>query len=320
MKIFSANKNFRILEAITEKSKYKRLVRFVIGCFLVAIAYNLFLAPNDIVAGGVGGIAIILNELFGFEYSTVILIGNIILLLISYVFLGKEKTRGSILGSLVFPICVKLTSDIGTYIEIDNSQLLLSAVFGGVLYGFGAGMIFKAGYTGGGTDVLSQLINKYLKLSIGKSILCTDGTIVVLSSIVFGTNKLLYAIITLYIISLISDRVILGISDSKAFYIVTDEEQAIKEYILKYLNHGVTVFNAKGGFAKEKQTVLMCVLPTKDYYRLKEGISEIDPDAFFVVTDAYEVFGGEWYGWSDRKIKKEKSRKKGHYANYIIIL
>lgn len=293
MRIFSQNKNFRILEEIREKSKYKRLFRFIIGCFLVAIAYNLFLAPNDIVAGGVGGIAIILNELFKFDYSTVILIGNIILLIVSYIFLGKEKTRGSILGSLVFPICVKLTSDIGTYIDIDNSQLLLSAVFGGVLYGFGAGMIFKAGYTGGGTDILSQLINKYLKLSIGKSILCTDGTIVVLSSFVFGTNKLLYAIITLYIISLISDRVILGISDSKAFYIVTDEEQAIKEYILKYLNHGVTVFNAKGGFAKEKQTVLMCVLPTKDYYRLKEGISEIDPDAFFVVTDAYEVFGGE---------------------------
>lgn len=320
MRIFSQNKNFRILEEIREKSKYKRLVRFIIGCFLVAIAYNLFLAPNDIVAGGVGGIAIILNELFKFDYSTVILIGNIILLIISYIFLGKEKTRGSILGSLVFPICVKLTSDIGTYIDIDNSQLLLSAVFGGVLYGFGAGMIFKAGYTGGGTDILSQLINKYLKLSIGKSILCTDGTIVVLSSLVFGTNKLLYAIITLYIISLISDRVILGISDSKAFYIVTDEEQAIKEYILKYLNHGVTVFNAKGGFAKEKQTVLMCVLPTKDYYRLKEGISEIDPDAFFVVTDAYEVFGGEWYGWCNRKNKKEKSWKKNHYASRIIIL
>lgn len=320
MRIFSQNKNFRILEEIREKSKYKRLVRFIIGCFLVAIAYNLFLAPNDIVAGGVGGIAIILNELFKFDYSTVILIGNIILLIVSYIFLGKEKTRGSILGSLVFPICVKLTSDIGTYIDIDNSQLLLSAVFGGVLYGFGAGMIFKAGYTGGGTDILSQLINKYLKLSIGKSILCTDGTIVVLSSLVFGTNKLLYAIITLYIISLISDRVILGISDSKAFYIVTDEEQAIKEYILKYLNHGVTVFNAKGGFAKEKQTVLMCVLPTKDYYRLKEGISEIDPDAFFVVTDAYEVFGGEWYGWCNRKNKKEKSWKKNHYASRIIIL
>ena len=90
-----------------------------------------------------------------------------------------------------------------------------------------------------------------------------------------------------------SDKVILGISDSKAFYIITDHEAEIKEYILKYLNHGVTVFNAKGGYLKEKQTVLMCVLPTKDYYRLKEGIHEIDDDAFFVVTDAYEVFGGE---------------------------
>ena len=90
-----------------------------------------------------------------------------------------------------------------------------------------------------------------------------------------------------------SDRVILGISDSKAFYIITDEEKAVKDYILKYLNHGVTVFNAKGGYAKEKQNVLMCVLPTKDYYCLKEGIMEIDKDAFFVVTDAYEVFGGE---------------------------
>ncbi len=293
MKFLSRNKNFKILEQIKEKSKYKRLFKFIIGCFLVAISYNLFLAPNDLVAGGVGGIAIILNELLGLDYSTVILLGNIILLIISLIFLGKEKTKGSILGSLVFPICVKLTSNINAYINIESSELLLAAVFGGVLYGFGAGMIFKAGYTGGGTDVISQLLNKYLKLSMGKSLLFTDGTIVLLSSFVFGTNKLLYSIIALYIISLISDRVILGISDSKAFYIVTDEEQAIKEYILKYLNHGVTVFNAKGGFAKEKQTVLMCVLPTKDYYRLKEGISEIDPDAFFVVTDAYEVFGGE---------------------------
>lgn len=293
MKFLSRNKNFKILEQIKEKSKYKRLFKFIIGCFLIAISYNLFLAPNDLVAGGVGGIAIILNELLGLDYSTVILLGNTILLIISLIFLGKEKTKGSILGSLVFPICVKLTSNIGAYINIESSELLLAAVFGGVLYGFGAGIVFKAGYTGGGTDVISQLLNKYLKLSMGKSLLFTDGTIVLLSSFVFGTNKLLYSIIALYIISLISDRVILGISDSKAFYIVTDEEQAIKEYILKYLNHGVTVFNAKGGFAKEKQTVLMCVLPTKDYYRLKEGISEIDPDAFFVVTDAYEVFGGE---------------------------
>lgn len=293
MRIFSKNKDLQILEKINSKSNVKRHIQFCIGCLLVAISYNLFLAPNDLVAGGVGGIAIILNDLFKIENSTVILIGSLILLTISYFALGKEKTKASILGSLLFPVFVKLTANIGTIIDIDTSQLLLAAVFGGVVYGFGAGMIFKAGFTTGGTDIVNQILSKYFKLSIGKSMLCSDGLIVLSTIFIFGPTKLMYSIIILYVISFMSDRVILGVSDSKAFYIVTDEERKIKEYILKYLNHGVTVFNAKGGYAKERENVLMCVLPTKDYYRLKEGIHEIDPDAFFVVTDAYEVFGGE---------------------------
>lgn len=293
MNFFSQTRNFKILERINEKARTKRLISFILGSLILAISYNLFLAPNKLVAGGVSGIAIILNSLFKIDHFIVILALNISLLILSYFLLGKEKTRASILGSLVFPFFVKLTSDIGQIIDIDTSQLLISAVFGGVLYGLGIGMIFKAGYTSGGTDILNQILNKYFKLSIGKSMLYTDGTITLSSSLVFGTNKMMYAIIVLYIVSIMSDRVILGISDSKAFYIVTDEEKAIKDYILKYLNHGVTVFNAKGGYAKEKQNVLMCVLPTKDYYRLKTGILEIDPEAFFVVTDAYEVFGGE---------------------------
>lgn len=293
MNFFSQTRNFKILERINEKARTKRIISFIIGSMILASAYNLFLAPNNLVAGGVSGIAIILNGIFGFDHFLVILTLNIVLLIVSYFLLGKEKTRGSILGSLVFPLCVKLTSEIGTYIDIDTSQLLISAVFGGVLYGFGIGMIFKAGFTSGGTDIVNQILNKYLKLSIGKSMIYTDGTIVLSSALIFGSSKLMYAIIVLYIVSIMSDRVILGISDSKAFYIITDQEKAVKEYIIKYLNHGVTIFNAKGGYAKEKQNVLMCVLPTKDYYRLKEGILELDPEAFFVVTDAYEVFGGE---------------------------
>ena len=285
--------NLRIIERINKKSRIKRAIEFCIGCFIVSIAYNLFLAPNKLVAGGVSGLAIILKYLFGWDDFIVILLGDILLLLASFILLGKEKTRGSVIGSLLFPVFIKLTSNITSVITIDTSQLLLSSIFGGVLFGLGAGMIFKAGYTTGGTDILNQIVSKYLKIGIGTSMLYCDGLIILLSSFFFGATKLLYSIIILYIISIMSDKIILGISDSKAFYIITDEEKAIKEYILKYLNHGVTVFNAKGGFAKEKHTVLMCVLPTKDYYRLKEGISEIDPEAFFVVTDAYEVFGGE---------------------------
>lgn len=293
MKIFSRKKDLKVLEKIDKKSNVKRYIQFTIGCLIVATAFNLFFSPNNLVPGGVSGISIILNSLFGFNNSVVILIADIFLLVASYFLLEKEQTKASILGSFLFPLFVSLTSNINKYINIDNSQILLAAVFGGVLNGFGAGMIFKAGFTTGGTDILNQILSKYMKLSIGKSMLLCDGLIVLLSSFVFGPTKLMYAIIILYLISFMSDRVILGISDSKAFYIITEEDEKVKQYILKYLNHGVTVFKAKGGFAKEKQTVLMSVLPTKDYYRLKEGIHEIDKNAFFVVTDAYEVFGGE---------------------------
>lgn len=293
MKFFTKRNSLKVLEEINKKTIVKRYTNFTIGCLLVALAYNLFLASNDIVAGGIGGIAIILNELTGINNSLVILFFDVLLLILSYFLLGKEKTEASILGSILFPVFVELTSHINVYINLDTSQLLLSSVFGGVMYGFGIGMIFKAGFTTGGTDILNQIISKYFKISIGNSMLWCDGSIVLLSGLVFGPTIVMYAIIVLYIISLISDRVILGVSDSKAFYIITDHDEEIKAYILKVLNHGVTVFNAKGGYEEKKQTMLMCVLPTKDYYRLKEGINEIDKDAFFVVTDAYEVFGGE---------------------------
>ena len=293
MSIFSKIKVNKALEEIKRKTKIKRYINFVLGCLLVAIAYNLFLASNNIVSGGVGGVAIILNNLTGISNSLVMLIFNVFLLILSYFILGKEKTKATILGSLLLPLFIELTSHINVWLELDTTQLLVSSVFGGVMYGFGLGMIFKAGFTTGGTDILNQIIAKFGKVGIGKAMLICDGSIVLLSGLVFGPTRVMYAIMVLYIISMISDRVILGVSDSKAFYIITDKEELIKEYILKVLNHGVTIFDAQGGYKKDNQTVLMCVLPTKDYYRLKAGITEIDNEAFVVVTDAYEVFGGE---------------------------
>lgn len=282
-----------ILKQIYHKSRLKRYFQFVFGLLLVAISFNLFLSPNNIVAGGVSGVSLITKHFFGLDPSIFILIASVILLILSFILLGKEKTMGSILGSLLFPIFVKLTSNIDVYLDIDNTNLLLSAIFGGVIQGFGAGLIFKAGFTTGGTDIINQIISKYAKVSLGTSMLMSDGLIVLSGIFVFGITKLMYALIVLYIITIMTDKVVLGISDSKAFYIITDEEEKVKEFVLKYLNHGVTIFNAKGGYTKERQNVLLCVVPTKEYFKLKEGIHEIDHDAFFVVTDAYEVFGGE---------------------------
>ena len=293
MNVFSKNKDLKFVEYINRKSYVKRIIQFIVGCFIISLAYNIFIVSNKLIPGGVGGIAIILNEFFGINNSISIFIMNVFLIAVSYFTLGKEKTKASILGAIFFPLAVALTEHINVWLEIDTSQMLLSAVFGGILYGFGAGLVFKAGFTTGGTDILNQVISKYAKISLGKSMLFCDGLIVLSSGIFFGINSMMYSIIILYIISLISDRVVLGVSDSKVFYIVTDRDEEIKNYILKYLGHGVTIYKAKGGFKRKNENMLMAVLPTKDYYRLKEGIKEIDKNAFFIVTDTYEVFGGE---------------------------
>lgn len=294
MKFFSKKKREDgILQKIYQKDRLVRYAQLLVGLLIAALAFNLFLLPNNIVFGGLSGLSVIFKNILGIEPSTVILIGSLILLVVSFFTLEREKTKASALGSILFPLFVKLTANVGYYIDIDTTQVLLSALFGGVLYGIGAGLIFKVGFTTGGTDIVNQIISKYLHVSLGSAMLMSDGLIVLSSVFFFGINQLMYAIIVLYIISILTDKVLLGISNSKAFYIIAEKDDEIKEYILKYLNHGVTIFEARGGYTKEKQKVLMCVVPTSEYFKLKEGIHQIDPTSFFVATDAYEVSGGE---------------------------
>ena len=294
MSIFHKKENANnILTKIEKKYKVRRYIELVIGILLVALAYNIFLLPNDIVFGGVSGLAIIVKKFITINPSTFIMISSIILLFISYIFLGKDQTKGSIVGSILFPILVNLTANINQYINIDTSNILLSVIFGGILYGFGAGLVFKAGFTTGGTDIINQIISKYFHVSMGNAMLMSDGLIVLAGGFFFGITKLMYAIIVVYIIGIMTDKVLLGISNSKAFYIITNEDEKIRDYLLNELHHGVTIFSVKGGYTHKKDEVILCVVPTREYYRVKEGIHEIDSEAFFVVCDAYEVSGGE---------------------------
>ena len=279
-------------ETIKHKIRIKELIEFIIGCFLVALAFNLFMSPNNLVAGGVSGFSLILKHFFGLNPSTIISVANVFLIILSFLVLGKEKTKATILGSILFPIFVSLTEHLSTYISFKESEMILIAVFGGVLQGIGAGLIFRAGYSTGGTDILNMIVSKIFKISLGNSMFFTDGTIIIIGAFVFGFNHLMYSLIILYLISTLTDKVVLGISDSKAFYIITSKEKEVKDFVINELKHGVTEFNAKGGYNSENQTVLMSVVPTREYYKLKEGIHNIDKNAFFVAMDSYEVKGG----------------------------
>ena len=272
------------------KEIIKRYVTLTIGLFLYALAYNLFLKPNSIVAGDVDGIANIFK--YSIDPNLLVTILCVFLLIISFPLLGVKTSMGSVIGTILFPIFVTLTSNIADLIYIDSSDMLLIAIVAGIIRGVGYGLTFKMGFTTGGTDILNQIVAKYCHTSIGNAMLIVDGSIVVAGGFIYGWNKMFYALIVLYLLSLLTDRIMLGISKSKAFYIITDEEEKVKDYIMNELNHGVTIIPVKGGYTKEKQKMLMCVIPTREYYRLKEGISNIDKDSFFVITDSYEVKGG----------------------------
>ena len=163
----------------------------------------------------------------------------------------------------------------------------------GVLYGIGMGLIMKSGFTLGGTDIITQIISKYCKVTMGHAMLFVEGSIVVMGAFVFGITNFMYAVIILYLITFLVDKVMLGISDKKAFYIITLRKKKVCDFIIDELGHTVTVFSATGGFSRKKVSVLFTVVPTREYYKLRDGIKSIDSDAFFTVVDAYEVMGGE---------------------------
>lgn len=280
-----------ILDKIYDHDRLIRSFEFLLGVFIVALSYNIFLLPSNIVYG-VGGIGVILKKIFGITPSITIFVGSMLLLMLSYFTLGKKKTAHTVAGSILYPIFVEATSYYVNFFDLGNLEPIVVVIVGAVMHGLGLGLIFKAGYTTGGTDILNDIVSKIGKMSIGKAMLLTDGLIILVSLFVFNFPTFIYSIISLYIISIMTDKVILGISQSKTFYIITDNETLVKKFIMNNLNHGVTVLNGRGGYTGDNQKVIMCTIPTREYYVVKEGIREIDPQAFFLVTDAYEVFGG----------------------------
>lgn len=284
-----SKKDSKVLAMIEKANLFKRYVFLIIGTAIYAAAYNLFFFKNNIVFGGASGISIITQKII--DPSVMILILNVFFLILSLLLLGKRKTLDSVVGSVLFPLFVKFTANIGDYIHISNDNLLLISIVGGVCVGAASGIIFKSGFTTGGTDILNQIVAKYFKVSIGTSMLMTDGLIVLAGGFFFGWTRVLYALIVLYLINIMVDKVVIGISSNKAVYITTDEDDLVCDYLLNELNLGITLIETRGGYTNKKDQIIMCVVPTGDYFELKSGVTQIDPKAVILVTDAYQTSG-----------------------------
>ena len=282
-----------ILETIHKKRLIIRYIVLIISLFISACYFNLLQLPSQIVTGGSSGISIILNSYFNLEPSKVILAISLVLLLVGFIFLGVEKISGAIVSTIVYPIFIDLTANIGNYVNVDLGDKILISIFIGVLSGITTGMVYKVGFSNGGISIISEIISKYKKVPISNISFITNFIIVLAGGASFGWTMVMYAVIVLYIYSIILDRVLIGVSKNKALYIITSNEYEMKDYIMNTLKHGVTIFDVKGGLQEKKRRVLMTVIPNREYFKLKEGIKEIDENAFFIVTDSYQVYGGE---------------------------
>ena len=300
MWFFKKKNTENILSKLYEKYRIKKYLYLLIGCFLLAVSFNLFFSPNNLVTGGISGLAIVVSKISSMTTTTFIVISYIVLLLISYLVLGRKVTRNSVIGSIIYPLCVFLTKNIATYIHFDVENLLLVSIFGALLYGLGSGLTFKYGFSTGGSDIICQIMSKYFKISIGDSIKILNFIIIIGSGFfiaspghIYAWENVMYALITVYIVGILNDKVLLGISSSKSFYVITEHETSIKNFLINELGRGVTVLEGRGGYTGDRKKVIMCVIPTKEYFLAKEGILEIDKDAIILINDVYQSAGIE---------------------------
>ena len=281
-----------IIEQLNTKDRVERCAIFIWGVMIYAIAFSIFFSPRNIVTGGSTGLSIILKDIFNIDTSVTVFGISFLLLIVGYFLLGKRYAIKTFFGVIMLPIFMKFSTIFQGYFNVDNLSLFLIVVFGGVLMGLGNGMIVRSGYSVGGFQTIYQILYKYFGISIGKSTLWINGVLVVVSGFFFGFDNSLYAVIGLYVSSVVTDRVMLETSSTKTFYIVTEKEKEISQYVKENLGYGITVMNGRGGYTNDKKKVLMCAIPTRQYYLLKEVIKGIDKDVFFLVTDTYEIYNG----------------------------
>ena len=271
-----------------KKHFLKNLFLFLFGVFISAFAFNLFYQRYNIVVSGTTGLAVLLDNFIPIDVSIIILVLNLICLMIGLIFFGWEYAAKMLAITFIYPLFVKVALPITNLIDLEDTSLFLIMVISGAMVGYANGLIRNSGYNPGGFYSLYDLMNKYLHVSIGTANNIINITLICLGGFFFGMDMVMYAIISLLVASYVVDKVTIGVSDNKVFYIITERPLDVKEYVNDKLNYDITVVNARGGYTNKKKKMLMSVVPTIEYVKLKEIVSEIDDKAFFLIVDAYE--------------------------------
>ena len=292
-KLFKKVDSDEVHNNLIRKNAVRNSFLFVIGTLISALSFNLFFLPYNFVSGGLGGLAVIINNFFpNINTYLVIFIGNLIFIILSVITLGWKKSVMSAMGAMFYIAFAIFTQAFPELINFSFDNVLLYVLAAGFVSGFGEALVYKSGFNTGGTSILAMIIQKYTKLPIGVILRYLSIVIIILGGVTFGYTAIMYSLIIMLISTYMVDKLLIGISESKTFFIQTDKEDEVIDFILKIIESGVTELDTKGAFSHKKNKMLMCVVPTDKYGVLKSAIQEIDPNAFIVVSDCYEVLGG----------------------------
>ena len=276
------------------KPLWMEYLMIIVGTGLMSLAINSVFDASGMVTGGFSGVAIIIKAWTkglvngGIPLWVTNCVLNIPLFFIAWRVKGFSFIKKAILGE----VSLSAWLAIQPVFHLAGDDLLLAALYGGVIQGMGIGLVFLGGGTTGGTDMMAAIIQKFLQhYSISQIMQIIDGAVVVIGMYVFGIHKALYAIIAVYLVTKVSDGLIEGLKFSKAVYIITEKPEEIARMIMEDLDRGATGINAKGMYSGQDKLTLFVVVNKKEIVMLKEKVDEIDPQAFVIVTDAREVHG-----------------------------
>lgn len=272
------------------KTTMKQLPIVTVAIAILGVSINMFLAPYHIAAGGVSGIGILAEEALGIDRAIVVLVLNLVMLLLTFFFLGKTIFIRTVIGSMLLPLSLAVVPEV-----MVTQDRLLSVIFGSALFAVGVAILYKIGASSGGTTIPPLIFKKYFGLNTSIGLLCTDAIIVLFNIFVFGVEEFLYAILSIVITSIVMNYIETGLKRRKAIMIMSETHiEAIKLVLQANSKRGMTVFSVSGGYTGTEKNMLMIVMENQEYPGLLKLINEVDSKAFVIAYNVSEVHGLEF--------------------------
>ena len=270
-------------------SIFYRYLMVAIGCVIMGIAFNTFYLPNNLLSGGISGIALISYYLFGLPVGIMSVILNIPLFILAYKFMDKEYIVGALFGMLTFSFCIDFFHFLSETVLVQDK--MLSCIAGGAMYGIGAALMYRVGGSGGGMDIVGAIIQKYYSISINNCNFIFNILLLFVGSFLFGIEPVLYTLLTMFVMNKTCNAFVIGFDFKKNIIIISDNPEPIAEAIIKIVGRGVTYLHGEGAFTHRQRDILFVVAKLTQTAKIRSIVREIDPNAFMIIHDVNDVFG-----------------------------